>query len=162
MSPLIRPFQPEDAPALTEATVAAIAVIGPRAYGIEQVLVWAAHHPGPVRFTEGAARGEVILVALADDGTPAAYAILQPEGHLDMLYCHPDHSGRGLGSALLAAMDGEARKLGLSRITTEASEISQPVFARAGYALLHRRDFTMTLGPEAIPMHNYAMVKTLA
>jgi putative acetyltransferase len=99
VSPRIRPFVPEDAPALAELTVAAIAMIGLRAYSIEQVLAWAAHHPSPARFLEGAEAGELILVALADEGAPAAYAILHPQGHLDMLYCHPDHAGKGLASA---------------------------------------------------------------
>jgi putative acetyltransferase len=161
VSPLIRPFVPADAPALAELTVAAIATIGLRGYGIEQVLAWAARHPGPQRFVDGAAQGEAIRVAVAADDAAAAYAILTPEGHLDMLYCHPDHAGRGLASALLAAMDGEARARGLPRITTHASEIARPVFARAGYALLHRRDFTIALGDEDIPIHNYAMEKPL-
>ncbi|MBA4009996.1 MAG: GNAT family N-acetyltransferase, partial [Erythrobacter sp.] len=116
MSSFIRPFVAADAPALAELTVAAIATIGLRGYGIEQVLAWAARHPGPPRFLEGAERGELIRVAIAEDGMPAAYAILTAEGHLDMLYCHPDHAGRGLASALLAQMDSEALALGLTLI----------------------------------------------
>jgi putative acetyltransferase len=160
VSPRIRPFVPEDAPALAELTVAAIAMIGLRAYSIEQVLAWAAHHPSPARFLEGAEAGELILVALADEGAPAAYAILQPQGHLDMLYCHPDHAGKGLASALLAAIDSEALARGLTHITTHASELARPVFERAGYVLLHRRDFTISVGADAVPIHNYAMTKS--
>jgi putative acetyltransferase len=161
VTPPIRPFVPDDAPALAELTVAAIAMIGPRAYAIEQVLAWAARHPGAPRFVAGAEAGELILVAATADDTPAAYAILQPDGVLDMLYCHPDHAGRGLATALLFAIHSEAAKRGLEAITTKASEISRPVFERAGYTLLHRRDFTIALGTEQIPMHNYAMVKAL-
>lgn len=162
MIPRIRPFIPEDAPALAELTVAAIVMIGPRAYSIEQVLSWAAHHPGAPRFLDGAQAGEMILVALAEDNTPAAYAILQSDGQVDMLYCHPDHAGKGLASALLAAMEGEARTAGFSRLTTHASELARPVFERAGYVLRHRRDFTIAMGDEDIPIHNYAMEKVLA
>jgi putative acetyltransferase len=161
VSPRIRPFVPEDAPALSELTVAAIATIGLRAYSVEQVLAWAARHPGPVRFVDGAGQGEVIRIAADDDGAPAAYAILQGDGHLDMLYCHPDHAGKGLASALLGVMDSEARERGLKQITANASELARPVFERAQYTLLHRRDFTIALGDEEIPMHNYAMVKAL-
>jgi putative acetyltransferase len=161
VTPRIRPFVPEDAPALAELTVAANAMIGLRAYSVEQVLVWAARHPGPERFQGGAAHGEVIRVALAEDGAAAAYAILQGEGHLDMLYCHPDHAGQGLATALLAVMDDKAMARGLTQITTHASDLARPVFERAGYALLHRRDFTIALGAEQIPIHNYAMMKRL-
>jgi putative acetyltransferase len=157
----IRPFVPEDAPALSELTVAAIAMIGLRAYSVEQVMAWAARHPVPARFLDGAEKGEVIRVALADDGAPAAYAILQAKGHLDMLYCHPDHAGKGLATALLAVMDAEARQRGVTQITTHASELARPVFERSGYQLLLRRDFTIALGDEEIPIHNYAMAKAL-
>lgn len=161
VTPRIRPFAPEDAPALAELTVAAIATIGLRAYSIEQVLAWASRRPPPARFLERAESGEVILVALSADGDPAAYAILQPKGHLDMLYCHPDHAGKGLASALLAAIDGEALERGHTHITTHASELARPVFERAGYVLLHRRDFTIAVGADAVPIHNYAMTKSL-
>lgn len=137
-------------------------MIGLRAYSIEQVLSWAAHHPGAPRFLDGAQAGEVILVALSEDGAPAAYTILQSDGQLDMLYCHPDHAGKGLAFALLAAIEGDARKAGMTRLTAQASELSRGVFERAGYALLHRRDFTIAMGDEDIPIHNYAMEKILA
>ncbi len=166
MVPLIRPFLAEDAAALAELTLAAILMIGARAYSTHQILAWAARHPGAPRFTQSAAKGDLILVALADDGAPVAYGLLErgPEhdGHLDMLYCHPDHAGQGLGAALLAAIETEACKAGTARLFTEASELSRPVFARAGFTLLHRRDFTLPLGAEGIAMHNYAMEKVLA
>ncbi|HSF12420.1 MAG TPA: GNAT family N-acetyltransferase, partial [Erythrobacter sp.] len=151
---------PKDAPALAELTVAAIAMIGLRAYSIEQVLAWAARHPGATRFLEGAEAGEVILVALSANDDPAAYAILQPKGHLDVLYCHPDHAGKGFASALLAAIESEALARGHPHITTHASELARPVFERAGYVLLHRQDFTIAMGGDAVPIHNYAMTKS--
>jgi putative acetyltransferase len=56
----------------------------------------------------------------------------------------------------------DARRAGIGRLFTEASELARPVFERAGYALLHRRDFTIAMGDEHIPIHNYAMEKALA
>lgn len=161
MAPPIRPFRHEDAPALAELTVAAIAITATRAYSVKQVLSWAARHPGAPRFIESAAKGDTILVALAEDDAPAAYALMEADGHVDMLYCHPDHGGKGLASALLAAVEAHARRAGIARLFTEASELARPVFERAGFAVLHRRDFTIPMGDEAIPIHNYAMEKHL-
>lgn len=158
----IRPFQPEDAAALSSLTVAAIVTLGLRAYSAKQVMAWAARHLGPPLFLEGAEAGDVILVALSEAGEPAAYTVLRAGGLVHMLYCHPDHAGQGLATALLAAIEGEARAAGVDRLHTEASEVSRPVFARAGYTLLHRRDFALDVGGEAIPIHNYAMEKWLA
>jgi putative acetyltransferase len=161
MVPHIRPFIIEDAPALAELTVAAIAITATRAYSAKQVLSWAARHPGAPRFIASAAKGDTILVAVADDGAPAAYALMEADGHIDMLYCHPDHGGKGLASALLAAIEADARRVGIVSLHTEASELARPVFERAGFALLHRRDFTLQMGDEAVPIHNYAMEKRL-
>jgi putative acetyltransferase len=161
MAPQVRPFILEDAPALAELTVAAIAITATRAYSVKQVLSWAARHPGAPRFTESAAKGDTILVALADDDSPAAYTLMERDGHIDMLYCHPDHGGKGLASALLAAAEADARLSRITQLYAEASELARPVFERAGFALLHRRDFTLQMGDEEVPIHNYAMEKHL-
>lgn len=74
-----------------------------------------------------------------------------------MLYCHPDHTRRGLADELLGHAEAYARSLGLSRLFTEASELARPAFERAGYKRQHRRDFEI----EGVPIHNYAMQKFL-
>lgn len=161
MPPQIRLFRCDDAPALAELTLAAIVTIGLRAYSAKQALGWAARHLGAPRFIDSAAKGDVILVAVTDDDTPAAYALMEPDGHIDMLYCHPDHAGKGLATGLLAAVEAEARRAGIARLFTEASELARPVFARAGFALLHRRDFVLPTCGEDIAIHNYAMDKPI-
>jgi putative acetyltransferase len=158
---VIRAFRPEDAPALSELTLAAIATLGLRAYSAKQVIAWAARHLGPPQFIRDDSQGDLILVALSPEGSPAAYTVLREGGLVHMLYCHPDHAGQGLATALLAAAEEAARAAGVSRLHAEASEISRPVFARAGFALLCRCDFVIRLGDEDIPMHNYAMEKPL-
>lgn len=156
----IRPFQTDDADAIAALTLAAIRVTALRAYSPEQVGAWSARY-SVQRLMDGAMRGDVILVAVDSANGPVAYAVLESGGHLDMLYCHPDHTGRGLGGLLLAHTEKAARAAGVARLDTEASELARPVFERAGYTLLHRRDFT--IGPVEAPVaiHNYAMEKRL-
>jgi putative acetyltransferase len=158
---VIRPFRGSDAGAVADLTLAAIRAIGPRAYSPAQVAVWAGRHPGPERFLARVAAGHRILVAVDGTDVPVAYALTEADGHLDMLYCHPDHAGRGLAFALLEAAESEARENGLTRLFTEASELARPVFERAGYRLLHRRDFIIGEGDAAVAIHNYAMEKAL-
>ena len=157
----LRRFRSSDAGPLAALTLAAIRVTGLRAYAPEQVVAWAARHPGPERFIASAAKGDTILVAVDADDMPVAYVLTEADGHLDMLYCHPDHGGRGLGQRLLADAELEASRLGLTRLFTEASELARPVFARAGYALLHRRDFAIPFEGREVAIHNYAMEKRL-
>jgi putative acetyltransferase len=157
----IRPFRVDDAEAIAALTLAAIRMTGLRAYSPEQVAAWSARF-SVQRVLEWAARGDVILVAVDDLDHPAAYTMLEADGHLDMLYCHPDHTGQGLAIHLLAEAERAALAMDLARLFTEASELARPVFERAGYTLLHRRDFTIPGEDGAVAIHNYAMEKRLA
>lgn len=159
---MIRPFVAHDAGAVAALTLAAIRTIGARAYSPAQVDAWAARHLAPERFPACAAKGDRILVAVDAQDMPMAYVLTEADGHVDMLYCHPDHSGNGVAGLLLHAAEAEARSKGIARLYTEASELARPVFARAGYTLLHRRDFTLPGECGDVAIHNYAMEKRLA
>lgn len=157
----IRPFRNGDAEALSELALAAIRKIGALGYAPDQVSAWAQRHGGPQMYRERAAKGHLIFVAVNASDVPVAYALLEPDGHLDRLYNHPDHTGQGLADRLLAKAEERARADGLARLYTEASELARPVFERAGYALTHRRDFEIEYDGKAVPIHNYAMEKHL-
>ncbi|WP_394728213.1 GNAT family N-acetyltransferase [Altererythrobacter sp. GH1-8] len=139
----------------------AIRSIGPYAYSAEQIAAWSARHPGPERFRERHVSGDTIRVAVDPQDRPVAYALLEADGHLDHLYCDPDHTRRGLAHALLAEMEQRALQLGCERLYTEASELAVPSFERAGYAVTHRRDFTIAHDGREVAIHNYAMEKAL-
>lgn len=153
----IRSYQDGDAEALAGIIYTAIEEIGPRRYSSEQVAVWAARRPGAEQFRKRAARGDVLLVAVDDTDWPVAYAILENDGHLDHLYCHPLHSRKGLADRLLEEAEDVARKQGNDRLYTEASELARASFERAGYSVSQRRDFELG----GVPIYNYAMEKSL-
>lgn len=159
----IRIFRPEDAAAVAQITSAAIRQTATSAYSAEQVAAWASVEPDAARFLERVAGGALILVAVeAPEDTPLAYTLIEPDGHLDMLYCHPAQGGRGLARQLLEAAAAGALARGLDRLFTKASELARTVFERAGYSLLHRRDFTIPFEGREVAIHNYAMEKRLA
>ena len=162
MDVTLRPLREDDAAAVSALTLAAIRVTGPHGYTPEQIAAWAARHPGPEHFIARAAKGDIIRLAVGADDRPLAYCLLEADGHLDMLYCHPDHGGQGLARMLLAEADLVARAMDLTRLFTEASELARPVFERAGYRLVARRDFTIPFEGREVAIHNYAMEKQLA
>ncbi|GMM94282.1 GNAT family N-acetyltransferase [Qipengyuania sp. MTN3-11] len=161
MSCRIRPFRAEDAEELVRVTGAAIALIGGRAYTSEQTAAWAGRHLSPDRFRERVRSGHAILVVADVADIPVAYTLIEPGGHLDQLYCHPDHTRRGLADRLLDEAETLARLWNEERLFTEASELARPAFERAGYRMIGRRDFTIAHGKKAVPIHNYAMEKPL-
>ncbi len=157
----IRPFVESDADGLAALTLSAIHAIGGLRYSHVQIDAWAARHPGPDRFVARHAKGDLIFVAVDAHDISVAYSLLElgdgASGHLDMLYCHPDHSGKGLADRLLEAAEESARRNAITRLFTEASELARPAFKRAGYEVLHRRNFEI----EGVAIHNYAMEKHL-
>lgn len=156
-----RPARPEDGAALSAITLAAIRETARAAYTPEQVEAWSARVARSERIA-GAFPGDFVRVAVDHADSPVAYFVLEADGHLDMLYCHPDHGGRGLGRRLLAEAELAARARDLTRLFTEASELARPVFERAGYHLIERRNFTIPHEGREVAIHNYAMEKRLA
>ena len=154
----IRPFRREDAEALAQLAVRAIRTIGPRAYSPEQVAAWSARHGQAASYVKRSDEGHLILVCVDDTDSPCAYALLEGDGHLDHLYCDPDHTRQGVAENLLAEAETAARASGATRLYTEASELACAAFERAGYRVSQRRDFEV----DGVPIHNYAMEKALA
>jgi putative acetyltransferase len=157
----VRPYRDGDAEAVSELCREAIASIGPHAYSADQTAAWLARHPGPARYRERAAVGARIFVAVDAADRAVAYSLVEPDGHLDHLYAHPAHTRRGLAERVLQAAEEHMRAQGSRRLFTEASELARPAFERAGYSVLHRRDFTIAHAGRDIPIHNYAMEKRL-
>ena len=53
-----------------------------------------------------------------------------------MLYVHPAYGRRGIGAALLAHAEAQARTQNLKRLYAAASITARPVFIRAGFQVL--------------------------
>ena len=154
----IRPFQPEDAPALARLFHDAVHGIAAQHYSPAQVAAWAPAVPDPARFLARGADGRTLLVAEGLDGAPLAYGDVEADGHIDHLFCRPEAAGAGIAARLYAALEAAARERGIARLYTEASEPARRFFERRGFTLLHRRDFELA----GVPIHNYAMAKRLA
>ncbi|MEP3051307.1 MAG: GNAT family N-acetyltransferase [Erythrobacter sp.] len=153
----LRDFRDQDAPALGHITREAIRVIGPHAYSLEQVEAWSARHTDERSFLKRDQAGATIIVATDERDEAVAYTLIEPDGHLDMLYCHPAYSGKGIANELLSAAENLAQSNDVTRLYTEASELARPAFERAGYTVRHRRDFEI----QGVSIHNYAMEKQL-
>lgn len=161
MSYRIRPYRDDDAEALSTLALAAIREIGTHGYSAEQIEAWAARHPGAAMYRQRASRGQIILVGVDRQDVPVAYAVLEPDGHLDRLYNHPAHTRQGLAGQLLSEAEGCAREAGMDRLYTEASELARASFERAGYVVTNRRDFEIAHNGRGVPIHNFAMEKWL-
>lgn len=153
----IRQYRKDDASSVAEIFIRAVTVTGLRGYSHEQVKVWAASGASDDATRERCGDGRLVLVAVDDDDRAIAFIDLEDDGHIDMLFCLPDWTGRGIASALYERLEHIAHERGMSSLYVEASEIAKPFFARKGFALLRRNDFAM----DGVAVHNYAMAKQL-
>ena len=153
----LRLYQPDDAAHLAGIFVEAVRGIGPSDYSPEQVQAWAAGASAD-RFAARAGDGRVVWVALDVADQPCAFIDLEADGHIDFLYCRPAEAGTGTAAALYAVLESHARKTGLTRLYTEASEAARRFFLKRGFVVTQRRDFPV----RGVMIHNYAMEKRLS
>jgi putative acetyltransferase len=153
----VRRFDQRDATALAHIFFCAIHEIASSHYSAEQIRAWAPNVPDPQRFIARGADGRVLLVAVDEDDQPLAYGDIEPNGHIDHLFCRPDLAGTGVTAKLYEALEEAAKKLGIRELFVEASIPAQRFFTKRGFTTKARNDFDL----ERVPMHNFRMVKQL-
>ena len=128
---IVRAYRPEDRDAVINVIVRAIRESAIRDYSRAQINAWAAVD----RNAWSVADDRLLWVAVVD-GLVVGFTDLELSGHLDRMYVHPEHEGRGVASALLNRLEEAARYKGLARLFTEASITARPFFERRGFELL--------------------------
>lgn len=157
---MLRRFEPGDEAHLPDIYGAAVTALGARDYSAAQVDAWTSLTPSPAGYRERMEDGRCCIVAVdpASPDRPVAYADIEPNGHIDHLYCAPAAAGQGLAGRLLAALEIQAKAWGLASIFAEASETALSAFRSRGFEVLQRRE----LAVERVPIHNHAVEKTLS
>ncbi len=154
---LIRAFEATDAEAIADLFHTSVRHAAISDYTPEQVAAWSPSKSDAKGYVEQAV-GRTFLVAVGDDGTVIGYGDLEPNGHIDHLYCRPDVVGTGVGSAIYAALEGAANDAGIETLFVEASKGARRLFERRGFSVDGRNDLTVS----GVAIHNYRMSKSLA
>ena len=128
----LRRAVPADAPAIWAIHTRAIRETASSHYPPESVAAWSG------RMTPGSyvepIEARVVIVAEDDDGRVAGFAQLNPrEGIVQACYVDPDFNGRGVGRALMAAIEDEARAHGRTALLLDASLNAIAFYASLGW-----------------------------
>jgi putative acetyltransferase len=153
----IRPYDAKDAALLADLFVQSVKTIGPRDYSSLQVEAWLSLRPSPERLHHLMVDGRTRLVAVDDSDQPIAFADLENDGHIALLYCSPEMAGARVASALYEELERIARERGVIRLHSEASEAARRLFLRKGFVVTARRQFEIS----GVLIHNYAVEKIL-
>ncbi|MCP9817069.1 GNAT family N-acetyltransferase [Synechococcus sp. GreenBA-s] len=129
----LRRLQSRDHPRVLAIYREAVRGLAPGRYDPAQVQAWAGQAEADAPELRRCLDRGWGLVSCDDDGLPRAFAVLDPPDRLALLYCHPDFARQGRASALLEALEQQARRQGVATLRTEASVLSRPLFARRGW-----------------------------
>jgi len=142
----VRPAAPGDALEVFALHVASIRTLGPEGYDPDQVRAWARKDHGPEGYPIDE-EGHHFVVA-EREGEVAGFGDLVPdseevdaEADIRAVYVHPEHAGRGVGSAILAGLEGYARGTGVGSIEITASLNAVGFYERAGYERLREASY---------------------
>ena len=133
--PALRPLRPNDLPQVAEVYRDAVINQATALYSPDQVRAWAAHGAadhGP--FRDPLLRGFGLVSCGGAGGAEVeAFGLLDPPDRLALLYCRSRSSRQGRATALLEALQAQARSQGYPRLRTEASQLSRPLLERQGW-----------------------------
>jgi putative acetyltransferase len=91
----IRAYDPRDAADLADVFFRSVRQVALSDYTAVQVRAWAPE-PRTAEWAHGeASDGRLVLVAANADDRPVAYIDLEPDGHIDRLFCAPEAAGQG-------------------------------------------------------------------
>ena len=153
----VRAYDPRDAAGLADVFFRSVRQVALSDYTAAQVRAWAPE-PRTAEWAHGeASDGRLVLVAADAADRPVAYIDLEPDGHIDRLFCAPEAAGQGIASRLYDAVEAAAREQGIRSLFTEASELARRLFERKGFAVVERQDLVV----RGVPIHNYRMAKAL-
>jgi putative acetyltransferase len=151
----IRPYAAADVPRLTSLFRASVRDIASRDYTAAQVRAWASCITDEDKFGQKCETKSTWVAEIG--GRIAGFSDLELDGHIDMLYVHPDFQQRGVARALLKHIEEAARTNGLRRLYAEASITARPIFETMGFRTVVPQ--TVSVGGES--MINYRMEKRL-
>ncbi|KQV32105.1 acetyltransferase [Rhizobium sp. Root1203] len=151
---VVRPYVPADCEATIDIFLRAIREVASKDYSQAEVDAWAQVDDRE----EWAQRRSSRPTWIAErNGVAVGFSDLEPDGHLDMMFVHPDYQGIGAASLLLATVEAAATARGLSRVFTEASLTARPFFERRGFAVLVRQ----TVEKRGRTLTNFRMEKII-
>ena len=135
---LIRRYRPGEGAELWALSFNTTRTIVAQAYTSAQVERWAPANADMEAWAERLARTNPLVAV--EGGHILGFAELEPDGHIDYFYTHHAWQGRGVGSALLHAVEVEAKRAGLDVLHAEVSATAVAFFQVKGFEVTSERE----------------------
>ena len=129
----IRDYVAADYTAVKEIYRSAICQLGAACYSPAQVHAWAGHADDDIAFAAWL-DASIILVAVDDNAAVLGFGGLERPARISCLFVAPRSARKGVGSALVEHL--LSLEPSQSGYTTEASELSKPLFEKFGFRVV--------------------------
>lgn len=126
-----------------------------RDYHCELIERWAPHDQDMKQWADRLASTNPFVTIV--EGQIVGMAEIATDGFIDYFYVHPQWQGRGIGKALLAVVESEAARLGVSLVYANVSITAKSFFLSRGFYITEAKS-NVILGH---PAPNFRMEKTL-
>lgn len=155
---ILRQATSADIPQIGQLFYDTITQVNSRDYTPAQVEAWRGGWQNTAGWQAKLA-AQVFLVAETPEGSLAGFGSLCPStGLLDFLFVSARHQGQGVAGQLLRALLGQAARLGLPEVHTEASLTARPFFAHFGFGQAQEQQPVI----RGVALTNFRMVRPLA
>jgi putative acetyltransferase len=148
---MIRRYQHGDHRAIAEIFPLAIHEIASEVYSAEQCDAWSEKNPNPQHWEERCEKKQPFVYV--ENEEVAGFIELDPDGHIDCMYVHPNHKRKGIASALIDQAVQIAFTSGVRRVFVEASICAKPVFENKGFRVIEEKEVTI----RGVNLTNYNM-----
>lgn len=148
---LIRPYEPRDHTAIAETFTRAIHETASAYYTPEQCEAWSDRRPNPEHWQKRCERKQPFVAEV--NGRLAGFLELDPDGHIDCAYTHPDFQRQGVMGTLVEHAIRVCTERGIGRIYVEASIPAMPMFQKHGFVIVREN----TVSIRGVELVNYIM-----
>ena len=133
----IRPVKRADIPQIARLYYETVHRVNARDYGPEQIRAWAPRVYPEAHWQRRFRRYRVLVAE--EEGKVVGFVELGRTGEIDCFYVHHGHQHRGIGAALVAWVEREARAQGNTRLLADVSITAEPFFRRMGFNVMRRQ-----------------------
>ena len=148
---LIRPYQSGDHTAIAETFTRAIHETASAYYTPEQCEAWSARKPNPEHWRKRCEEKQPFIAEV--NGRLAGFLELDPDGHIDCAYTHPDFQRQGVMGALVEHAIRVCGERDIKRMHVEASIPAMPMFRKHGFVIVREN----TVSIRGVELVNYIM-----
>ena len=137
----VRSFQQADAGPLGVVFHRAVREGASHRYDPAQVAAWAPEVPSGPGWEARLSEADTVVAVEGDDRL--GFMNVDDNGYLDLAFVLPERIGQGVSDLLYAVLECRARARGIERLTTQASLLAEPFFARHGWRIVRRQEVEM-------------------